>query len=155
MRNDWMPFSLKSQQGSRTNTPQCPNINKLFCDRSSNFDLWLLLIILWTVWSKSVLYATQGSCSGPGWAQPYTPREDSEFRQAHVGFSPHKCAHTHTHTHTHTQNYYRSSVQDFWLVCSMSLIKSFPTFWPTGWGTGVDAENVKVHFLRIWSTRQL
>lgn len=65
---EWMKCLVlkKGQLGPQTNTPPPPNINRRFSDRSCNFDLWLLLIRLRTVWGKSIVYATQGSRPGLG-----------------------------------------------------------------------------------------
>lgn len=100
--------------GTQTNTPSRPNINKLLRDRSSKFDLRLLLIILWTVRSRSILYATQGSC--PGRAPLYIPKEGSGFRSAYVGYP-----HTHKHTHTEFQHYYKALFGGFGL-CSLQCV---------------------------------
>lgn len=116
-------FLLKGHRGTQTNTPPRPNINKLFCDRSSYFDLWLLLIILWTLRSKSMLYATQGSC--PDRTQPYIPHTDRGLwvQPGTCGIS---LSNKHTSTHTHTDStFLQSSLQGFWLVYNLSIIWPF------------------------------
>lgn len=104
--NGWMPFSVKGQWGPQANTPLRPNINKLFYDRNPNFDLWLLLIILQTLRSKCILYATPGS--RPRRAQPYIPHTQSVLwvQASTCGISPHM------HRHAQIQHFYKARVQD-------------------------------------------
>lgn len=120
---------VKGQWGTQTNTPLRPNINKLFCERSSNFDLWLLLIILWTLWSKSMLYATQGS--RPDRAQPYIPHTQ---RGLWVQAGTCGTSHTNTHKHTHSFSIFIKLCSGFFGLCTACrLYGPLLLSWPTGW----------------------
>lgn len=118
---------LKGHWGTQTNTPPRPNINKLFCDRSSYFDLWLLLIILWTLRSKSMLYATQGSC--PDRTQPYIPHTDRG-----LWVQPGTCgiSLSNKHTLTQIQHFYKAHFRVFGLCTTCHSYGPLLLSWPTG-----------------------
>ncbi len=106
---------LKGQLGAHANTPLRPNINKLFCDSSSNIDIRLLLIILWTMWSKNYTLCRPGVLFSLG-SSIYTQR-GLWVQAGTCGISPHK----HTHSHTEVQHYYAALLRIFGLCAVRCL----------------------------------